>query len=79
MLHSLAEDFLDWHDDLGAPRDLTYLLVSFVKGCGAESMEEICHRLPDEYLAFARAQDEIGWRRFDVSWRAWWRRNCLIC
>jgi hypothetical protein len=64
MLNKLADDFLDWLDELGAPRDLIYLMVSFVKGRGERSMEEICYRLPPEYLDFAKAQDSIGWRRF---------------
>jgi hypothetical protein len=66
MLNRLADDFLDWLDDLGTPRDLTYLLllVSYVKGRGERSMEEICYNLPAEYQGFAKAKDNIGWRRF---------------
>ena len=50
----------------GISRDLTFLIVKFVRGRGELSMENICceHSLPAVFLPFARDQDEIGWRRF---------------
>jgi hypothetical protein len=64
MLNKLADEFLEWLDDLDAPRDLIFLLVSYVKGRGRRSMEDICQELPQDFLDFAKAQDTIGWRRF---------------
>jgi hypothetical protein len=66
MLHKLSEELLDWLDDAGTPRDLTFLIVKYIQGRGESTMAEIVytHQLPEEYLEFANAQDFIGWRRF---------------
>jgi hypothetical protein len=57
MLHKLAEELLDWLDDAGTPRDLTFLIVKYIKERGGMSMTEIVntHQLPEEYLEFANA------------------------
>jgi hypothetical protein len=64
MLSRVAEELLDWLDDVGTPRNLTYLIVAFIKGRGDIPMEMLAQRLPEHYLTFAKLQDEIGWRRF---------------
>jgi hypothetical protein len=64
MLNQLAEELLDWMDDGGALRNLTYLVVAYIKGRGEVPMETLAQRLPEQYLPFAVAQDRIGWRRF---------------
>lgn len=64
MLSRLADELLEWLDDAGSPRDLTYLIVAYIKGRGEIPMETLAQRLPGHYLPFARAQDQIGWRRF---------------
>ena len=52
--------------NVNTSRDLTFLIVKFVRSRGDLSMEEICHThsLPEEFLPFALEQDAIGWRRF---------------
>ncbi|KAL7504280.1 LOW QUALITY PROTEIN: hypothetical protein ACHAXN_001958, partial [Cyclotella atomus] len=57
MLHKLVEEMLDWLEIAVTPRDLA--------GVGERSMSEIVytHQLSEEYLAFANAQDFIGWMR----------------
>jgi hypothetical protein len=64
MLNQLADELLDWLDDGKAPRNLTHLIVAFIKGRGEIPMETLAQRLPEHYLPFAMAQDRIGWRRF---------------
>jgi hypothetical protein len=64
LLHQLAEELLDWLDNVGTPRDLTYLIVKFIQGRGELPLEAIAYDLPEQYQAFAKAQDQIGWRRF---------------
>ena len=64
MLNQYAEELLDWLDDVGTPRDMTYLIVSFIKARGERSMTDISWNLPDRYKRIAMAQDNIGWRIF---------------
>ena len=64
ILNKLADQLLDWLDDYGTPRDLTYLIVSYIKGRGERSMTDICRNLPDIYKRAATTQDRVGWRRF---------------
>ena len=64
MLHQYADELLDWLDDNGTPRDLTYLIVSYIRERGEMSMTDICWNLPERYKRIAQAQDNIGWRRF---------------
>lgn len=64
MLNKLADQLLDWLDDYGTPRDLTYLIVAYIKGRGERSMSDICWNLPSLYRRAAETQDKLGWRRF---------------
>ena len=64
MLSRLVEELLDWLDDVGTPRDLTYLIIAYIKERGEVPMETLAKCLPEHYLMFAKTQDQIGWRHF---------------
>ncbi len=63
---SSSTSLLHWMLSAETSRDLTFLLVKYVRSRGDVSMEEICrdHSLPASFLPYAREQDGIGWRRF---------------
>jgi hypothetical protein len=66
LLISSSTSLLHWMLSADTSRDLTFLLVKYVRSRGDASMEEICrdHSLPASFLPYAREQDGIGWRRF---------------
>jgi hypothetical protein len=65
-LHQLSARLLHSLNDIGTPRDLTFLIVKYIRERGTLSMEQLVryHDLPPEYIPFAKSQDQIGWCRF---------------
>jgi hypothetical protein len=65
-LTKFSTDILSWLHMVGTHRNLTFLLIKFIRGRGYLTMQDICnqHNLPQEYTTFAISQDKIGWRRF---------------
>jgi hypothetical protein len=61
-----SSTLLSWLNKVGTHRNLTFLLVKFIRGRGHQTMHEIYeqYNLPSSYDAFTRSQDMIGWRRF---------------
>ena len=53
-----------WLEEEDTEATLKYCLVSFARGWGYISMEEICRGMSKRYRLMAMAQDEIGWCRF---------------
>lgn len=66
MLSKAASDLLEWLEEQDVSQDLIFLVISYIKGRGAVTMEEICyqHSLPNWLQEVAKAQDTVGWRRF---------------
>jgi hypothetical protein len=65
-LTQLSSGLLHTLNDLGTPRDLTFLIVKYIRERGEISMEQLVryHNLPPLYIPFAKSQDLIGWCRF---------------
>ena len=53
-----------WLEEVDTEATLTRCLVSFAQGRGYRLMEEICRGMSERYRLMAKAQDDIGWRRF---------------
>jgi hypothetical protein len=65
-LTKFSSDILSRLHMVGTHRNLTFLLIKFIRGHGYLTMQDICnqHNLPQEYNTFAISQDKIGWRQF---------------
>jgi hypothetical protein len=53
-----------WLVDIDTEPDLRECIVDYARGRGSLSMLEICQGMDPRFQRMARAQDEIGWRRF---------------
>ena len=66
LLIASSATLLHWMLGEDTERDLTFLIIKFIRDRGETTMEEICmeYSLPQRFLDYAKDQGEIGWRRF---------------
>ena len=63
-LQRTIDNLEQWLESVGTERMLAKSLVSFARGRGGRTMEEVVRPLPLRYQRLGRSQDAIGWRRF---------------